>query len=95
MGAKKPKMAASIRSIHAVLLNDWDPIGVQGVPDAENEYDGYSLPIYKILQERRSEAALLDYLKWMLQRMGLTTSESNLRSVAGKLLEINVSGDEE
>lgn len=52
------------------------------------------MPIYRILRERRSEAVLLDYLKWMLQRMGLSASQDILRSVAGKLLTIDLSGDE-
>ena len=94
MGAKKPKMAASIRSIQAVLMDDWDPIGVQGNRDAAHGYDGYAMPIYLLLRERRSEAALLDYLKWMLQRMGLSGTPESLRPIAQKLLEIDVMGDE-
>ena len=94
MGAKKPKMAAIVRGIQGVLMGVLDPIGVRGVPEATDEYDRYVLPIYLILRERPSEAALLDYFKWMLQRMGLTASQDFLRTLALKLLEIDVSGDE-
>jgi hypothetical protein len=95
MGAKKPRMAANVRRINAVLMDDWDPIGIRGGSEAANEYDSYALPIYLILRQNRSEAALVDYLKWMLQRMELSASQDTLRSVAIKLLQIDVSGDEE
>jgi hypothetical protein len=50
-------MAASIRSVRRVLLEDWDPIGIRDVPQASDEYDSYVMPIYGILRQRRSEKA--------------------------------------
>jgi hypothetical protein len=94
MGEKKPRMAASIRSIQSVLMQEWDPIGVRGVPEAADEYDSYIMPVYQILRERRSENALLDYMEWMLDRMGLAASRKSLRPIAGKLLQINIEEDE-
>jgi hypothetical protein len=46
MGILKPNMAANLRRIRSVLMDDWDPIGVQGVPEAADEYDSYVMPIY-------------------------------------------------
>jgi hypothetical protein len=33
-------------SIRLVLLRDWDPIGVQDVPEAQDEYDSYVGGVY-------------------------------------------------
>lgn len=94
MGIHKPKMAASIRSIRHVLLHEWDPIGVQDIPEAEDEYDSYVKPIYDILRTERSESRLVEYLYFMTERMGLPISKEFLSPVAVKLLNIDVSGDE-
>ena len=95
MGERKPRMAANVRKIQTILEDNWDPIGVRKGPEATDEYDRYVMPIYLILRENRSEGALLDYLKWMLQRMGLAASSPNvLGSLAVELLKIDVSGDE-
>jgi len=53
------------------------------------------MPIYGILRQRRSEEALLDYLRWMTEHMGLTASHALLRSIAGKLLAIDLAHDEQ
>ena len=94
MGEKKPQMAASIRSIRSVLMQEWDPIGVRGVPEAADEYDNYIIPVSQILRERRSEKALLDYMEWMLDRMGLAASRKSLQPIAAKLLQIDIEEDE-
>src|SRR5689334_16294613 len=94
MGALKPNMAVSVRSIRSVLMNDWDPIGVRDIPQAADEYDSYVMPIYTILRERRSEDALLNYLRWTTEHMGLSASRNSLRPIAAKLLQIDLSHDE-
>ncbi len=94
MGAKKPNMAASIRSVRSVLIDDWDPIGVRDIPEAADEYDSYAVPIYTILRQHRSEDALLDYLRWMTEHMGLPASRDSLRPIASKLLQVDLSHDE-
>jgi len=72
---------------------DWDPIGVHGIPEAADEYDSYTMPIYSILRNRSAEA-LLDYLRWMTEHMGLPASRDSLRPIAMKLLQIDLSHDE-
>lgn len=94
MGSIKPNMAASIRSVRNVLMNDWDPIGVQDFPEAVDEYDSYAMPIYSILRQRRSEDVLLDYLRWMTEHMGIPASRDSLRPIAAKLFQIDLSHDE-
>lgn len=93
MGTHKPNMAASIRQIRSVLMGDWDPIGVQGIPEAADEYDSYAMPIYGLIRQG-SEDALLDYLRWMTENMGLPATRDSLRPIAAKLLQIDLSHDE-
>jgi hypothetical protein len=92
MGTKKINMAASVRKIRTILANDWDPIGVGG--ESVDEYDSYIMPIYAILREARSEEALMKYMRWMLEHMGLQASNEALRPIASKLLSLDVQGDE-
>lgn len=45
MGHKlPPDQMALYRRIDEILRNDWDPIGVSGIPEARDEYYDY-LPI--------------------------------------------------
>src|SRR5688572_30589721 len=94
MGAFKPNMAESVRRIRSVLMNDWDPIGVRDIPQAADEYDAYAMPIYTILRQHRSEDAVLDYLRWMTEHMGLAASRASLQPVAARLLAIDLTHDE-
>ena len=57
------EIAVTLGRIRSVLLEDWDPIGIRGIPGAADEYDSYAMPIYSILRQHRSEEALLDYLE--------------------------------
>ena len=61
-----------LREIRRVLLEVWDPIGVGGVPQAQDEYDGYIERIFALLLEQASDEAILDYLFWAVKgHMGL------------------------
>jgi hypothetical protein len=96
MGTPKPKMAASLRAIRSVLLQDWDPIGVRDTAEAQDEYDSYSMPLYSFLRHRPSEKELVDHLyRLETEHMGLTRSgRGHLAPIAQKLLAIDLSADE-
>ncbi len=49
-------------AIRQVLLTQWDPIGVAGVPEAVDEYDGYVGPVYRLLSSSASDRELAEYL---------------------------------
>lgn len=36
-------------SIRALLLGEWDPIGINDVPEARDEYDAYVRGVHKLL----------------------------------------------
>src|SRR2546430_12707124 len=96
MGELKPKMAASIRKIRHVFMQEWDPIGigdVEGWP--EDEYDAYVMPVYSILRQQKGEAALRDYLAWVYDHiMGQRVAAEEFADPARKFLQIDVSQDE-
>ena len=58
--------ARQVREIQAairkVLLHRWDPIGVAGVPQAADEYDGYVGPVYRLLSSHATDRQLAEYL---------------------------------
>ena len=46
-----------------VLMEHWDPIGVNGIDDASDEYDSYAARVYVMLMdERASVEEIAEYL---------------------------------
>ena len=81
---------AKAREYHAairlVLLNEWDPIGVSDVPEAQDEYDSYVGEIYALLIRRRPVHEVFDLLWWIeTEHMGLLGSHSRTQHVAERL----------
>ena len=51
----------------------WDPIGVAGVPEATDEYDGYLAPMLRLLERDASAEEISAYLDGIaLGYMGLS-----------------------
>lgn len=69
--------------IRDVLMREWDPIGVAGVPEAADEYDDYVPTIHLLLIRREPAARILDYL-WEVEtrHMGLCGNKARTRRVA-------------
>ena len=67
------KIAEIHRQIEAVLLHEWDPIGVVGVAEAQNEYRGYVRGVYDVAVGTRSARAIAKHLVEMERgHMGLS-----------------------
>jgi hypothetical protein len=47
-------------------MNEWDPIGVSGLGDAEDEYDAYVFRVYSMLINERTTAELIT---WYLEEV--------------------------
>jgi len=82
------------RALHAaikdLLLKEWDPIGIQGIPDAQDEYDAYVSAIYSMLITRKPVSEVFKYLLWLeTEHMGLTADRQRTQSIAEKPVEIN------
>jgi len=70
----KQSGAAQLRRI---LMEEWDPIGVRGVPEASDEYDSYVGQIGKRLREGQSTDAIAASRTDLEEnRMGLGVSEA-------------------
>jgi hypothetical protein len=51
--------------IRRILLQDWDPIGVSHVPEAQDEYDSYVGEIHGMLIRHEAKHKLFDHLWWI------------------------------
>ncbi len=66
-------MIGELEELKGLLLNDWDPIGVAGIPEAVDEYDSYALHLHGMLAAGTTAEAVAEYLNWVVTaRMELT-----------------------
>jgi hypothetical protein len=88
MGQKlSPPDLALYRAVDEVLHYIWDPIGVSGVPEARDEYQGYLPQVFKLVRERQSEETIANYLGTIAtERMGLSERKERDLEVAQLLL---------
>jgi hypothetical protein len=80
-------------SIRDILLRDWDPIGINDVPEAQDEYDSYVGGIYRLLASNCSTEQMVDHLAQIeSQTMELGTPHcERLTQIANQLLQLDVS----
>jgi hypothetical protein len=65
----------------------WDPIGVNGIPQARDEYDSYLPQVFSMLIERKSEDEIAAYLTGIeSKRMGLAPRPEKASQVASILI---------
>jgi hypothetical protein len=76
-GRNKYQSREARARIREVLMREWDPIGVAGIPEAADEYDSYAAEAYVMLMDQRATAeTLADYLFQIATRhMGLSDTE--------------------
>lgn len=78
--------------VRAILLNDWDPIGIAGVPQAADEYDRYAGHLAQMVVAGSSILELSEHLvRIEVDDMGLRGNHDRARSVAAKLRSIEAS----
>ena len=77
--------------IRQILLNDWDPIGIREVPEAQDEYDSYVGGVYRLLADGASAVEVAAHLARIEgETMGLPSSADRHLPVATKLCGLNV-----
>jgi hypothetical protein len=75
------------QTIRGVLLSEWDPIGVQAIPEAQDEYDGYVPALYSMVIARKPIHEVLEYLLWLeTEHMGLSADRQRTQGIAEKLV---------
>lgn len=76
-------------AIRRALLQEWDPIGVGTIPEAQDEYDAYVPTIYKLLIAQKPKHEIFDYLWWLeTEHMGLTGDRQATEKFAERLMQI-------
>jgi len=73
-----------LAQVRAILMSEWDPIGVADREGAEDEYDRYAAKAYAMLmQEVATEQALAEYLLDVVTRyMGLSGTTGQMEACA-------------
>lgn len=75
--------------IKQALINEWDPIGIGDIPEAQDEYDSYVATIYKFYLQNKTKSEIFDYLWWIeTEHMGLVGDRQRTEKFAEKLLLI-------
>ena len=75
-----------VTEVRAILLSDWDPIGISDVPNASNEYEQYVNAIAKLIQMGRPTSEIAGYLyDTEVHNMELSGDRNRAEFVAEKL----------
>ena len=76
-------------AIRRALLQEWDPVGVGDIPEAQDEYDSYVSTLYKMLIAQKSRDEVFDYLWWLeTEHMGLTGDRQATEKFADRLMQL-------
>ena len=69
--------------LRELLMEHWDPIGVNGTPEARDEYDGYLGPLANMLHAGADAQAVAEYLaNIQTERMDSPVRDDQLHDVA-------------
>ncbi len=91
-GRNKYQSRENRARVREILLRDWDPIGVSGIPEATDEYDAYADAVYFMLMDERATAS--DIAAYLLavatEHMGLT-DRGQLAATSDRVAKLLVS----
>ena len=74
------------RELRVLLMTYWDPIGVNGIPEASDEYDTYLGPLAGKLREGADASGVCEYLSGIqTERMGLPATPDQLTDVGERV----------
>ena len=84
--------ASAYEAIDRLLWREWDPIGVNDLWEAQNEYQAYLPSFWALLTKGETEDVLVAYLRQVeIERIMFETSDEHKRAVVRKakaLLEV-------
>jgi len=81
-----PKDKELFNRIDEIAHYIWDPIGVAGIPEARDEYDGYLWPLFARVKTGK-EKEIIEYMKWSEEEhMGLKFDEEKAKEAANAML---------
>jgi hypothetical protein len=65
--SKHPNRAREYHNaIRKILMDEWDPVGVNHIPEAQDEYDFYISRIHALLIRHEPEHEIFDHL-WNIE----------------------------
>ena len=74
-------------AIDKILWEEWDPIGVNEITTARDEYQSYTLGLFRLKLEGADKDTIANHLfKIETENMGLTGNIENCKKVADKIL---------
>jgi hypothetical protein len=83
-----PQDQTLLRVVGEVLHYVWDPIGVAGVPQARDEYDGYIGAVCSLLRSGAPESDMAAHLVRVAdERMGIPGRDKESREAAALLVD--------
>jgi len=88
---RRPNRHASIiqESIRKILVEEWDPIGIEGIREAIDEYDAYIGPLYRMLVDGGTVDEIKNFLADIERsKINIVTSDETRRHVADDLLRL-------
>jgi hypothetical protein len=75
------------RELRGLLMKYWDPIGVNGIPEASDEYDSYLGPLAKKLHEGTDARGVCEYLSEVqTERMEIPATPDRLSDVGERVV---------
>jgi hypothetical protein len=75
--------------LQKAFIEDWDPIGVGSIHEAQNEYDPYLEDTYELILNGATEEEVFEHLHLLeTQCMGLEGDNENTKKFARKLLTL-------
>ncbi|NTS43257.1 hypothetical protein HRG84_20405 [Flavisolibacter sp. BT320] len=80
-----------LKSIDEILWNDWDPVGVNDVEEARDEYTSYALQIFGLKIHKADKTTIAEKLyKFELVDMEVATTESkkHCEEIAQKIIDL-------
>lgn len=69
--------------VRYAMMSAWDPIGVRGIPGAQQEYDPYVSGVCQLLTASRSTEEIFNHLWWIeTEHMGLEGDRQTTKTFA-------------
>lgn len=88
MGKKLPPEQLKLyETIDEILWRDWDPIGVNDMPEARNEYQSYLPHIFRLAIEGKDAEHISSSLVATIEcNIGLSVSKGHCLRIARKII---------
>ncbi len=76
-------------AIREILMNEWDPIGVSHIPEAQDEYDSYVGDVYRLLITHANRHELFFHL-WQIETrcMRIYGNRQRTEATVDRLIEL-------